>query len=628
MATYIPNATQTTEPVESRTVESAALEFRTLKTSITARIEDVQDGLDTEIVNRIAGDANLQTQNNAQDVRLTAIENALPFIGEGVVPGTVYVQRFSGTGVQTAFTLDVVPQAGNVVDIYVNGLYQNKDTFSVAGAVITFSAAPPAGTDNIEVQVTVTIALGETDASLVNFQQAGTGAVVRTAQDKMRESRSISDYSSLQVAAESVQTGHSIYTGGKVMLPTGAISVSAELNIPTPSANNILGLTLNGNGKQATTLNFSGAGGGSNGIEFNHPIFFGMADVCIREAPLNGIKVTGYNTNPALPSWSHMNLDRVRSSFNGSAGLDFDRGFMGKLNQVFATHNANAGFLFRGLHTSIHLDNCYAASNATSGFSLTYMTYSSLTACAADTNLIGYAIANSSSTSLRNCGAESNQRSAVLATASAAVGRNYPITIDGLLAFNNNTSNAGYPNAIHVLSTDSTPNYVVARACRSHDPANATVDALVNGVGAYLVDEDNSFPNGVSSTNGGYIHHVNRTKYVHGLSVTAATAVCELMNHQGHQGSYGGEVVIHASNTSPNSTAAKNTATYKLLVDKGAGGNTVVEIAKAGQTTGAAASAPSFTWSLVGDSLTATPVGSTGSTFYFEILCQGPIKVK
>lgn len=194
MATYIPNATQTTEPVESRTVESAALEFRTLKTSINARIDDVQDGLDTEIVNRIAGDANLQTQNNAQDVRLTAIENALLFIGEGGLPSTVYVQRFSGTGVQTAFTLNTVPQSENVVDIYINGIYQNKDTFSVAGAVIIFSEAPPAGADNIEVLVTVAIALGETDASLVRFLQAGTGAIVRTAQDKMREWVSVKDF--------------------------------------------------------------------------------------------------------------------------------------------------------------------------------------------------------------------------------------------------------------------------------------------------------------------------------------------------------------------------------------------------------------------------------------------------
>ena len=173
MATYIPNATQTTEPVESRTVESAALEFRTLKASITARIEDVQDGLDTEIVNRIAGDANLQTQNNAQDARLTAIENALLSIGEGGLPGTVYVQRLSGTGAQTVFTLNVSVSTSALVNIFINGVYQNKDTFTIVGDVLTFSEAPPAGTDNVEVVISITIANVETDASLVSFQPTG-----------------------------------------------------------------------------------------------------------------------------------------------------------------------------------------------------------------------------------------------------------------------------------------------------------------------------------------------------------------------------------------------------------------------------------------------------------------------
>ena len=174
MATYIPNATQTTEPVESRTVESAALEFRTLKTSINARIEDVQDNLDTEIVNRIAGDANLQTQNNSQDVRLTAIENALLSIGEGGLPGTVYVQRFSGTGAQTAFTLNVSVPTSALIDVFINGVYQNKDTFTISATSLTFSEAPPAGTDNIEVVVSITIANVETDASLVSYTPAGT----------------------------------------------------------------------------------------------------------------------------------------------------------------------------------------------------------------------------------------------------------------------------------------------------------------------------------------------------------------------------------------------------------------------------------------------------------------------
>ena len=48
MATYVPNATQTSEPVESQTVESAALEFRTLKTRVNSletavNMEDTRD---------------------------------------------------------------------------------------------------------------------------------------------------------------------------------------------------------------------------------------------------------------------------------------------------------------------------------------------------------------------------------------------------------------------------------------------------------------------------------------------------------------------------------------------------------------------------------------------------------
>ena len=167
MATYIPNATQTTEPVESRTVESAALEFRTLKSSINGRIA-------AEEAARIAGDAGLQTQNNAQDVRIQAIEAALLAIGEGGLPGTVYVQRLSGTGAQTVFTLNVSVPTSALIDVFINGVYQNKDTFTIVDDVLTFSEAPPAGTNNVEVVVSITIANVETDASLVSYTPAGT----------------------------------------------------------------------------------------------------------------------------------------------------------------------------------------------------------------------------------------------------------------------------------------------------------------------------------------------------------------------------------------------------------------------------------------------------------------------
>ena len=210
MATYIPNATQTTEPVESRTVESAALEFRTLKASVNARIEDVQDNL-----------ANLQTQNNSQDVRIQAIEAALLAIGEGGLPGTVYVQRLSGTGTQTAFTLNVSVPTSALIDIFINGVYQNKDTFTIVDDVLTFSEAPPAGTNNVEVVVSITIANVETDASLVSYG----GTTVAAQLDAIPANF-------VQVTGNQTIGGVKTFSSPPVV-PTDSFSFAQLQNIPT-----------------------------------------------------------------------------------------------------------------------------------------------------------------------------------------------------------------------------------------------------------------------------------------------------------------------------------------------------------------------------------------------------------
>jgi hypothetical protein len=60
------------------------------------------------------------------------------------------VSNFTGTGTQTIFTLSIAPVDENSTQIYINGVYQNKDTYSIANATITFSEAPPV-TSKIEV---------------------------------------------------------------------------------------------------------------------------------------------------------------------------------------------------------------------------------------------------------------------------------------------------------------------------------------------------------------------------------------------------------------------------------------------------------------------------------------------
>jgi hypothetical protein len=64
---------------------------------------------------------------------------------------TAIIANFTGNGSTVAFTLASAPAGGeNATNIYINGVYQQKNTYSVAGAVVTFSQAPPV-TSSIEV---------------------------------------------------------------------------------------------------------------------------------------------------------------------------------------------------------------------------------------------------------------------------------------------------------------------------------------------------------------------------------------------------------------------------------------------------------------------------------------------
>ena len=73
-------------------------------------------------------------------------------VGEvSMLPDTIDIDNFSGTGSQVDFVLTSTPSTENAIDVYINGLYQQKDTFSLSGNTLTFSTAPPNGS-TIEVK--------------------------------------------------------------------------------------------------------------------------------------------------------------------------------------------------------------------------------------------------------------------------------------------------------------------------------------------------------------------------------------------------------------------------------------------------------------------------------------------
>jgi hypothetical protein len=80
------------------------------------------------------------------------------------------VDNFNGNGTSQAFTLTAAPYDENVTFVYINGVYQNKNTYSVSGTTLTFSEAPPSNS-TIEVMYLQVVQ----NVGLNNF--TGTGSV-------------------------------------------------------------------------------------------------------------------------------------------------------------------------------------------------------------------------------------------------------------------------------------------------------------------------------------------------------------------------------------------------------------------------------------------------------------------
>jgi hypothetical protein len=75
----------------------------------------------------------------------------MSYIGNIPTTAAFPFDQFSGTGSQTAFTLSQAPASTTSIVVAVSGVTQNPNTYSVSGTTLTFTGAPPSGTNNIGV---------------------------------------------------------------------------------------------------------------------------------------------------------------------------------------------------------------------------------------------------------------------------------------------------------------------------------------------------------------------------------------------------------------------------------------------------------------------------------------------
>lgn len=146
---YTPNASNLSEPSESRDVVSAAREFRTLKEALLSAVQ----GLDTDNATQ---DANITLLT----ARIAALESAYLASG-GVSPSAVY--RFTTDGTSASYTLTGYEGSVERAFVFLNGVYQNQLNYTIVGSTLTFDETPPANLA-VEVHTYVAIFTGATDS--------------------------------------------------------------------------------------------------------------------------------------------------------------------------------------------------------------------------------------------------------------------------------------------------------------------------------------------------------------------------------------------------------------------------------------------------------------------------------
>jgi len=95
--------------------------------------------------------------------------------------GDSSLSELSGDGSTTAFTIAANPNHENNTQVYIDGIYQEKATYSISGTTLTFSAAPPSGS-SIEVVIgSRNVTIDDVEGLTVNGTLDVTGATTLTA---------------------------------------------------------------------------------------------------------------------------------------------------------------------------------------------------------------------------------------------------------------------------------------------------------------------------------------------------------------------------------------------------------------------------------------------------------------
>ena len=278
------------------------------------------------------------------------------------VGANFFNQTYTGDGSTTSFALTVDPGTKNNIQVYIDGVYQNKATFSITSSAITFTEAPPL---NAAMEFIIGNAVDNvsSDANLVNYNQGGTGAQTRTVEAKLQDAVSVKDFGAVGdgVIDDTSAFQAAVNTLDKVYIPQGNYKITSQITLPVGSGGQAWSTDKSfhvyGAGMDKTKITFTG----SSGFVFATTGMDGTVDTQYLGATFEDFEIQG----PASGTASGLGIAQTRMA---TFRRLFIRGFPGGAGIKLYAEDTG------GMYNSA-IEYCYLGArvkpNGSAGYSLT-----------------------------------------------------------------------------------------------------------------------------------------------------------------------------------------------------------------------------------------------------------------
>ena len=161
------------------------------------------------------------------------------------VSASVVKNDFIGDGVEVNFVLSASPSTILATNVFINGVYQEKDSYALAGNTIIFSIAPPLSS-SIEILTNETGVINSGNANDISYTLTAPGATLQSVQTKLEQYISVKDFgavgdgvandtAAIQAAIDALPSGGTLY------LPEGTYKVDTLLFPDDLAAINFIG---------------------------------------------------------------------------------------------------------------------------------------------------------------------------------------------------------------------------------------------------------------------------------------------------------------------------------------------------------------------------------------------------